>query len=273
MGNGRLTPLHLAAYRGRPRVVRLLVQKGAEIRSVNSYGMGVIHFASQSNQPWVIAYFKEEHDFPLDERDEDGNTPLHWACHFGSVNAAEFLLKWTFDSLNVKNKLGLSPLHLAVESALASNSTRLIRILLFAGADRNLADQRSQKPIDIIKAAKDTNRYLSTTINDLEKSLIDSNHCQCLMLKIPLKKLKPNPFLIFPFVITYSFAQFITWTVALPSTLELKGRDWVFADVLLRAGKFGGVCSEHVFLCARVDDQSGRSPQKKQQNPHCTWIE
>lgn len=272
MGNGRLTPLHLAAYKGRPRVVRLLIQKGAEIRRVNSYGMNVVHFASQNNQPWVIAFFKEEHNFPLDERDEDGNSPLHWACHFGSVNAAEFLLKWVFDSVNAKNKLGLSPLHLAVESALGSNSTRLMRILLFAGADRSLADQRGQKPIDIVRTAKDTNTYPSTTISDLEKSLSDSNHCQCLMLKIPLKKLKPNPFLMFPFVITYSFAQFVTWTVALPSTSELKGRNRVFVDVALRAGEFGDVRSEHVFLRARVDDQSGHPPQKKQQNPHCTCL-
>jgi ankyrin repeat protein len=219
MGKGELAPLHLAAYKGRPRVVRLLVQKGAEIRKKSKYGMSVIHFAAQNNQPWLIAYFKEEHGFDLDERDKDGNTPLHWACHFGSVNAAEFLLKWTPSSLNTKNKLGLSPLHLAVESVLASNSIRLIRVLLFAGADRNQVDNRGHKPIDII--TKDTTLPIVT---ELESALIESNDCQCLMLKIPLRKLKSNSRLVFIFIFLHCVTHFFTWTLALPSTLLLTHR-------------------------------------------------
>lgn len=218
MGKGELTPLHLAAYKGRPRAVRLLVQKGAKIDQESKYGMNVTHFAAQINQPWVIAYFKEEHAFPLDKRDEDGNTPLHWACHFGSVNAAEFILKWSLSSLNTKNKLGLTPLHLAVESALSINSIRLIRVLLFAGADRSIEDKRGQKAIDIVIANKETTRYNNTIINELENALKDTKDCQCFMLRIPLKKLKPNSRLVFIFVFVHCFAHFFTWTIALPST-------------------------------------------------------
>jgi len=217
MGKAELTPLHLAAYNARPRVIRLLVQKGTDIKKKSKYGMNVIHFAAKNNQPWLIAYFREEHGFDLDERDEDGNTPFHWACHFGSVNAAEFLLKWTPSSLNAKNKLGLSPLHLAVESVLRSDSIRLIRVLLFAGADRNQVDSRGQKPIDIVRDVKE-NRPI---ITELENALIESNDCQCLMLKIPLKKLKPNSRLVFTFILLHCVTHFFTWTLVLPSTLVI----------------------------------------------------
>ena len=217
MGKNGLTPLHIAAYMGKSKIIRLLVRKGALISLNSKYGMNVVHFAAQNNQPWAIAYFHEEHGFPLDEKDEDGNTPLHWACHFGSATTAEFILKWSPHSINEPNSLYQTPLHLATESAIASDSTRLVRILLFADADRGAADYKGRKPIDVVDKAIQDQNYMSETLNELKKMLSEPKECACLMLKIPIKKMHPDKALVIAFIVLQIIAHFFCCSIGLSS--------------------------------------------------------
>lgn len=49
----------------------------------------------------------------LNEIDNKGSTPLHWACYIGSENSVNFLCSWNID-VNIADKEGqLTPLHLA----------------------------------------------------------------------------------------------------------------------------------------------------------------
>lgn len=208
---------------GKAKIIKLLVQKGASIVQNSKYGMNVVHFAAQNNQPWAIAYFYEVHRLDLSVKDEDGNTPLHWACHFGSVTAAEFLLKWCPQSLNCKNGAGHTPLHLAVESAIASNSTRLVRVLLFAGASRSITDNCGLKPIDIDPTSPSGRKLNSEAGGELKKMLAEPTECACLMLRIPVKKLEPDKKLTWVFVGLILLSNLVCIAVAIPRMAFLCG--------------------------------------------------
>ena len=71
-----------------------------------------------------------------------GSRPLHWACFANSEFALSYLLAMLPD-LEVKDKAGNTPLHLAIKSVPQLNSTRPVRALLIRGSDRfsrNLKD-------------------------------------------------------------------------------------------------------------------------------------
>jgi palmitoyltransferase len=209
MSKNGLTPLHIASYKGKNEIIRKLLNSGARHTIKSKYGMNVVHFAAQNNQPWPITFFREQYNVDLDDKDDDGNTPLHWACHFGSITAAEFILKWT-KALNECNNAGHSPLRLAVESAISNDNTRLVRILLFAGADRNLKDKEGKIPIEVVTSAEEEGKYEQETINELKKMLVEPKDCACLMLRIPMKKLELNPFLVVCFFIFKILANFFS---------------------------------------------------------------
>jgi ankyrin repeat protein len=63
------------------------------------------------------------------------STPLHWACYCGSLTVCTMLLAWDV-SFNAQDVSGMTPLHLAVESAQEKvEDCSLIRWLLAHGAD------------------------------------------------------------------------------------------------------------------------------------------
>ena len=94
----------------------------------------MLHVAAQGDQAYSLTYFKTK-GVPLEERDGENSTPLHWACFSGSDTAIYYLLAWGLN-INAKDNAGNTPLHLAVKSADHFPSTRSIKELLIKGASR-----------------------------------------------------------------------------------------------------------------------------------------
>lgn len=189
MGENGLTALHIAAYNGRMETMLALIKEGAIPDITNTSGMNVIHFAAQGNRPWPIAYFHEMFNLPLETLDADGNTPLHWACNCGAILTIELLLKWT-TKLDALNSKGEACIHLAVESALASEFTRSIKLLLFKGADRYVKDANGKNVMDRVKDAEKGGRCNFSTLRELTQILEDPSDFPCLMMKVPIKRNK-----------------------------------------------------------------------------------
>ena len=109
-GNLQPTPLHDAVAHGRFFKTRKLLAEGADVRV----------------------------------RDEDGNTPLHYAKSF-------VLAQLLFDhkaQVNAQNKYGITPLHVAVVRGKPS----LVRKLLSMGAEVNLPDNHDVTPLHLATA-------------------------------------------------------------------------------------------------------------------------
>lgn len=53
---------------------------------------------------------------PLDKKDEDERTPLHWACAHGRTDVVEFLIESANARVNVQDDAGWTPLMSAVSA-------------------------------------------------------------------------------------------------------------------------------------------------------------
>jgi ankyrin repeat protein len=85
----------------------------------------------------------------LKSKDTRNSTPLHWACYSKSEVALCYLLSW-LDNIDDQDVEGYTPLHLAIKSVEALNSTRPVRSLLIRGASRNIRDKAGRRPIDVV---------------------------------------------------------------------------------------------------------------------------
>ena len=71
----------------------------------------------------------------LNDVDNRGSTPLHWACYSKSEFALSYLLAMN-PCLEKQDQAGFTPLHLAIKSVAELKSTRPVRALLLKGASR-----------------------------------------------------------------------------------------------------------------------------------------
>ena len=104
----------------------------------NVYGANVLHIAAQGDQCCPLYYFVNMKDMYINEQDNRGSTPLHWAVY----SKAEYALSYTLamePDLEIADQNGLTPLHLAVKAVPEMQSTRAVRALLLKGSNRAAA--------------------------------------------------------------------------------------------------------------------------------------
>jgi ankyrin repeat protein len=160
------TALHMAAWRNRAACVRLLLDRGADVR-IRDYGDNAyaLHFAADAADLDVIALFVEAGSDVVGEGDDHEVGVLGWATCFARVreDVAAYLLAhgarlnlWSAIALNreddvrgfiardssllsarmSRNEHHRTPLH----HAAAKSRPRMVRLLLDLGADPNASD-------------------------------------------------------------------------------------------------------------------------------------
>lgn len=130
------TALHFASFHGNFNIIKILVEKMfADFRVTNIYGANVLHIAAQGDMPTPLYYFTKIKNLDMNEPDNRGCTPLHWACFKRSEFALHYLLALGAD-LEIQDQAGFTALHLAVKGVAELKSTRSVRALLLRGADR-----------------------------------------------------------------------------------------------------------------------------------------
>jgi ankyrin repeat protein len=149
-GHTGWTPLHLAVADGRPDVVRVLVDAGADLTARTEFNRTPLHVALQQ-RPDLVALLRElgaAVDAPsaaylgdveeLDRHLADGSSPsdrtsgvdlLSWAAFGGAAATAELLLD-----------RGADPDTGALHFAAGGARLELVRLLLKSGADANRRD-------------------------------------------------------------------------------------------------------------------------------------
>ena len=114
-------PLHAAILLGNIDIVESLLNYGAELDAIGCKGKTPLHLAIVS-RPLVELLLK--HSPKLSVQDDEGNTALHyllntknWWANSNTIAIAKSILRSGAD-INIKNKLGDSPLHRVVSDAI-----------------------------------------------------------------------------------------------------------------------------------------------------------
>jgi|SRR5438270_10228088 len=92
------TPLHLAAFFGRPEIARILIRNAADVSAISKNAMKVtpLHSAAAAHNREIVRLLLEN-DAPADVRQEGGWTPLHEAAQIGDIEMARDLLQHNAD--------------------------------------------------------------------------------------------------------------------------------------------------------------------------------
>ena len=108
------TPLHIAcAYNNIP-AVRLLSDLNCKFSLKDSQGLLPLHIACSKSQSLPCVKLLKIHADDLKVVDEwKGNTPLHLACKHNCADIVKYLMAMYRCDLNIKNRWGELPLHLA----------------------------------------------------------------------------------------------------------------------------------------------------------------
>ncbi len=88
-----LCPIHYAAFNGNPKIIKVLIQNGADINARSKSGLSVMHVAAQGDRPYPLTLFKSL-GLSINDRDYKNSTPLHWCFLNGCDFAAYYLLSW-----------------------------------------------------------------------------------------------------------------------------------------------------------------------------------
>jgi uncharacterized protein len=114
------TPVMMAALRGNLALTRQLLDRGARIARD---GWNPLHYAASGPEPKVVALLLDR-GAPIDARSPNGTTALMMAARYGAIDAADLLVKRGADR-NLRNDRGLT----AVEFATAANRDELAQRL------------------------------------------------------------------------------------------------------------------------------------------------
>ena len=102
-----------------------------------------LHFASQYNRINMVKLLLDK-GADVNKKTEYGKTPLHYACIGDNLDMAKFLIDNGAD-VNAKDDNGETSLHI-ISKQYGSN-TELIKLLIDNGADINSRDNKNRTPL------------------------------------------------------------------------------------------------------------------------------
>ena len=146
------TALHAAVEASNKDLVKLIVEKGADVYRQNKKGQDCLAQAADENEVEILQYlletWKSEESLSrhLLAHDLDGDTPLHRSAAKGNKEAIGILLK-AGDAAKMcsqSNLNGLTPLHMAAHGG----SSQIVEILLRNGADPIGRSNQGLLPLD-----------------------------------------------------------------------------------------------------------------------------
>jgi ankyrin repeat protein len=147
-GKWSATPLYWSLFECKFEAAELLLKRGANVNSTDSYGSSPLYLAvccKNAKLSFIEHLIRKGADVNYKNK-HDGLTSLHHASSSGSVGLAKLLIDKGADVNALDNK-GTTPLILAVEK----NSLPIAKLLLERGADVNLRDKHKKNAMSYAK--------------------------------------------------------------------------------------------------------------------------
>lgn len=169
------TPFHLACSNGNQESAKLLMGAGVDINAANIDGLTPLRLACANKEKGIVVLLLEQTSIKVDAQDQGKLTPflfcclnnnmelaeillqgkadinaqdaeemtaLHWACAQQKKEIVEWLIQNKSIKVDLQNRIGQTPLHLACES----QNLPLIKILL-KKASTEVKDSKGKTPL------------------------------------------------------------------------------------------------------------------------------
>jgi ankyrin repeat protein len=168
-----------AIQSGTPETVALLLEKGADVKTLDKDGNNLGFYLIDSYRPQMgmgrgpeaanapkqdpfAAKIKllQDRGFNLTAPQKDGNTLYHLAIAKNDITLLKKIAAFNID-INAKNKDGLTALH---KAAMISKNDAIMKYLLSIGAKKEIATDFNETPFDLAKE----NESLTKNNTDLE---------------------------------------------------------------------------------------------------------
>ena len=174
------TPLHYASFIGDIKLIKLLIQNGADISIKTNNNFNMIHLAVMGNKVTSLYYFYKKYKIDISSNDSKNNTLLHLAAYFNSNKIFNYLLTVKKLNVNSKNKDGFTPLHFAV----INQNISIIKKLLIKGAQSSIKNNSQETAIDL--ARKNNNLEIQKILkeNKCKYSILNYSHFSKIFLII-----------------------------------------------------------------------------------------
>ena len=143
LNNLKLSPVDYAIASYHLESVKFLIANGARL-DFKGRRSAPLHYAAGVGDAEIFEYLLKEANAPITSRDQDGDTPLHYACAAGNIDFVKPLIVGR--RIDVQNHLGDTPLHYAC----AMGQTKVVEMLLQLGASPNIANKEGQNCFHIL---------------------------------------------------------------------------------------------------------------------------
>lgn len=207
--NDGLSAIHFAAYRGNNELIEYLISLGADVHATDKDGHNCIHIAAQSDKINTIYFLLKNYKFDINQGDKKLSTALHWAAFLNKENALTYLLAWGADP-NLQDIDNNTPLHLSVILSCRTGNTRNVKLLLLKGASRDVRNNDSYRPIDLVNT--DVNKA-----GELRSLLQKPTVLSWCMLKPPLSKLQKNENTVIFFLVLLTILIVLSFFYVIPT--------------------------------------------------------
>lgn len=138
-----LTPLAMAASRGLPGLMRLLIQMGADVNALGFIGRTPLHYAALRRDNEESVALLLTHGAQKTIRDQMHWTPFMMACLRGHLGSVRLLVHHMGgQGLDDKDLDGHTALHLASERG----RKEVVTFLLLSGADPTILNNKGKTP-------------------------------------------------------------------------------------------------------------------------------
>ena len=159
-----MTPLQYVFHSDNKEMIQLLLQNKADVNTQDLDCRTTLSTAAEVGNEVMVQLLLEDPRTCINLADKNGVTPLHLAAAFKHVDITEMLIRASAN-LNVRDLLNATPLHYAAYGG----TPEIITLLLEAGADDKLIDNAGWLPIQYALSR----HYYHTALRFGEEYLVD----------------------------------------------------------------------------------------------------